>query len=213
MKRLISPPKIRVGFWLFVFSFALLWRLTIQPSLAHTHPSSSGNMLLASNREELAICVDVLFGAEGVPPQGLANQIRDLLDNPIKAHPRWSELGYDQFQTRVEIGCPTEAYLIQPGAAHPLLPWGIEATTWVSNVETPSPYRVHVYVVSPTVIKNSFRGTDLRYAPQEYICENGDCFEVTGAVYLSPSEALNPQFVQNRLERILALDLADVEGY
>lgn len=99
---------------------------------------------------------------------------------------------------------------MQSGTAHPLLPDSEKAEIPVPEAIIPSPYRIHVYVVSSDIIENVFGDADLRSAPQEMLCITNECFEVTSALYLTPSEIRDSQVVQDRFERILALNLVDV---
>lgn len=197
---------------LLIILILTLFRVTANLTQAHTHATLSGNMLLASNREELAVCVEVIDGTSQVTLQTLANNVNIALDQQISAHPRWSELGYDKFPNRVDASCPTAPYLLQPGAAHPLLPGSEKAEVPVPMVEVPSPYRIHLYVVFSEEIMQAFGASDLRSAPQEMLCDGTQCFEVTSALYLTPEETMNSEILKDRLERILALNLVDVKG-
>jgi len=209
--KLLSSHSLRIALLLVILIISV-FRLTNHDTQAHAHPTFSGNMLLVNNREELAVCVKVLSGEDVAVPETLSNDVTSVLKQQLPSHPRWSELGYDQFPIQVDVGCPTTAYLLQPGSAHPLLPGAAKAQIPVPRVEIPSLYRIHLYIVSEEVIKQVFEGADLRNAPQEMICEGHECFEITSALYLTPEEAMNAEILRNRLERILALNLVDVAG-
>lgn len=179
-------------------------------SSGHARATLSGNMLLASNRSDLALCTDVVIGTAGdIPPQQVAEQVEGVLMNQVRHHPRWHMLGYDQFPIRVEVDCPSEAYLLQPGAQHPIVSGDLPETR-VPITDEPSPFRVHLYVVSQEQIQRIFFGTNHRVAPQEMLCEERECFEVTSALYLSPEEVFNQQDLRDGLERVLALNLTEV---
>jgi hypothetical protein len=210
IKTLLSNP-FRLSLLIVIICLFFL-RLAILTTEAHVPVTLSGNMLLASNRETLGVCVEIVDDVDLVTAQSLANTVNFLLDNQIPSHARWSELGYENFQVQVDAGCPTDAYLLEPGAAHPLLPDSQKAKIPVPIIEVPSLYRIHLYIVSSALIKQVFGEADLRSAPQEMICEGFECFEVTSALYLTPDEAVNVEILRDRLERVLALNLADVEG-
>lgn len=196
-----------------ILTIAFLTRAT-DPTHADSDIHSTDNALLTSNRNTLAFCVEVAETLNTVSPKELVREVTHLLDNELRSHPRWSEQGYDQFPIKVEVGCPTVAYLSQPGAVHPLLTADIEKLVAAPNmsVETPSPYRIHIYVLHEDLVSNAFSGTDMRSAPQEMLCEKNECFEVTSSLYLTPEESLDSQVLKNRIQRILALDLTDVQG-
>lgn len=187
----------------------------IKPSVTYSHTESqatlSGNALLASNRSELAFCIDEADLEQDISLESLASNVQSLIETQIKTTPRWSELGYDQFSIKVDVGCPGEPYLLQPGAIHPLLSGSsTSSTTSVPMANIPSPYRVHIYVVSQTAVQSLFGEADMRSSPEEMLCAGNVCYEVTSGVYLTPENVNNLQVLRNRIERVLAIDLTDI---
>lgn len=192
-----------------IVCFALLARLALDRVRADTPVSLSENSLLTTNRQQLALCVELTDFEDTAFSEDLTDRVRRVLNDRIQDHPRWKELGYNNYELRVEIDCPGEPYLLMPGATHPLLQGEAEGSP-VPSVEIPSPFRIHVYIVNEETIQTAFVGTDLRSAPQEMLCEANQCFEVTTGLYLSAREAMNLRSLRDRLERALAISLIDL---
>lgn len=47
---------------------------------------------------------------------------------------------------------------------------------------------------------------------EEMLCTGNVCYEVTSGIYLTLQDATNLQVLQNRVERVLAIDLTDITG-
>lgn len=196
-----------------IIIFSFIGRGIIVAEQIAASASFSDNPLITSNRDDLAFCVNVVDGQLNVKSEEVANLVQVALEGPIKTHPRWAETGYDRFPVRVEVDCPSEAYLLRSGAFHPLLSgMGESEAVPVPRVDIPSSFRIHIYIVPQRDIENAFLGTDLRSAPQEMLCAESQCVEVTSAIYLTAEEAVNLEIVQDRLERILSLNLVDILG-
>lgn len=197
----ISATILTISFW-------------VKPTVTHSHTESqvtlSGNALLASNRSELAFCIDKADLEQDISLERLADNLQIALAK-VKDAPRWREIGYDQFSMKVDVGCPRKPYLLQPGATHPLLS-GEAPTVQIPMTDKPSPYRVHVYIVPQTEIQDSFGLADMRSSAEEMLCTGNVCYEVTSGIYLTLQDATNLQILQNRVERVLAIDLTDITG-
>jgi hypothetical protein len=78
---------------------------------------------------------------------------------------------------------------------------------FVPEVDVPSRFRVHVYVMPEDTLADLIKGNhDIRSAPQEAVCENDKRFTVTEGIYLSPSELAHQNFLVQWITKDLNLE-------
>jgi hypothetical protein len=159
----------------------------------------------SSDRADLRICVDTvdlgsfdISAARGPLTEALAI---------VKTDPRWEERKFPMSPT-VEVGCPGEPYLLQPGVSvidgvtDPSVP------IVVPRVEEPSVFRLFVFVLPADVLSAVIKGEhDVRTTMQEALCQgSGGCAAVTNGLYLSESELGNRDFLVEWLTKGLSLE-------
>lgn len=165
-------------------------------------PSRASSALLAPNRAALAACV------AGVGPAAVAvptarQRIEQALTG-LSQQPVWGKAGLAVVPRVVDIGCPSEPYLLQPGVT-----WedGVPITGAGPRVETASSYRLFVFVLPPDELSHVIRGRhDIRTAAQELLCRGHQCAEVSTGLYLTPDEVSNNAFLQEWLAKGLGLE-------
>jgi hypothetical protein len=152
------------------------------------------NSLYTSNRTDLAICVQV----EDPTLKDKQNTFRDivyqLLDTRVRQNPKWKE-NYGDFAYRVDAECPS--------GPHP-----------VENVDYPSEYKVHVYVMDPSAVEEitsqiKAQGMYDPSGPQMYEMFGegwSDSFApVTFALYWSEDQMEEPDALEQQLSKALGL--------
>jgi hypothetical protein len=160
------------------------------------------NGLLAASRNQLAVCVHAAAGASFGADEA-RTRVQAALTDVIR-DPLWSGDAKTGLPV-VDIGCPSEPYLLQPGVSYGGKPIGDPS---VQAVETASPYRVFVFVLPPAELSRIFgdTGSSIRVEPQEFLCEGDVCAEVTTGLYLSPEELADPDFLEGWPRKTLGLE-------
>jgi hypothetical protein len=191
-----------------IIGFAFVVRFTLNDAQAESndHTRLIASPVLADSRTEMAFCVDTQsFGAnskaQDLNIDHLKVNILSLFDS-IKQNSSWEEQGFSGLNLRIDNDCPGYPYLMKPGAAHPLF---TNDHAPIDVLEVPSNYRIHIYLAPSDVITKFFAGTNLRSAPQEMICSEHECYEVTTAIYLTHEELLQQEGIQRHLEQVLAI--------
>jgi len=152
------------------------------------------NSLYTSNRTDLAICVQV----EDPTVKDKQNEFRDsiyqLLDTRIRQKPKWDE-NYGEFAYRVDAGCPSGPGLLK-------------------NVDYPSAYKVHVYVMDTAAVEEitsqiKAQGYYDPSGPQMYEMfgegRSNDFVPVTFALYLTAGQIEDLDDLEHQLSRALGL--------
>lgn len=158
-----------------------------------------------AGRTETALCVD--SWNVDVNLAHLSQSVKSIVNDRIVSRPDWTTLGYTDTSVRVDVGCPSIPYLLLTSAGHPTLNG---STTLPPVVIRPSPYRAHIVVVPTDQINRIFkRNLDVRIAPEELVCEDDECTEVTLTLYLSQDDLSS----QDELERRLLQALGIIPAY
>lgn len=161
--------------------------------------------LRTSNRDGLSICIESLVSDTG--SQELQGHVRGAM-NAVTHHPQFAAEGLAAGPTTVEIDCPGEPTIFSPGY-NPQSKLG-----YPFMVDSPSPYRTFVYLISEADALESFssqppRTVDparpLRITTQEVFCEGEICPEVTVALYLTPRDLRDAQYLQYSLTHAVGL--------
>jgi hypothetical protein len=122
----------------------------------------------------------------------------------VVSHDLWPLAGFDKNPPVVDVGCPSGPLPLTSGVPfagglpkHPVQ----DPVSFFEAVGTdaPSYYKTFVFIL-PTVgdIDSILGGSDLRVAPQEYICgDSGEpgCREVTNALYITEPELMGDEQV------------------
>lgn len=172
------------------------------PPRGERDPKRTESLLLTTNRDQLAICVQGI-GVPAAASQDARQQVEARLPQ-VARHPAWARGGLTGVRTVVDTNCASEPYLLKPGVTYQD---GSAAGSAPPVVTEPSRYRLFVYVLSPAELGRAIRGQrDVRYAPQEVTCEAATCTTVTTAIYLTPDEFYNPQRLDEWLVKGLGLE-------
>jgi hypothetical protein len=151
------------------------------PAVGSGNPVNKLNLLQDAEREDLAICVEVLPDA-GVKEEEAVAKVNAGLDR-LKRMPPWSSFGFDMLSTRVLGGCPSGPHLLKPGVVRndPNSPTPI--------VEKASPYLLFVFVLPDTDIRQLFADApDNQTAIQEVIRFGNDMHPVSTGIYIGPND-------------------------
>lgn len=174
-----------------------------EPQHAHAAgPYNIRSLLLTPNRDRLALCIQPVAGS------GLAaDEVRALVQTTlprVATHQYWAVAGLAVAPPVVEVGCPSEPYLLRPGAA--MAGAKEVGTADLPRVANASPYRVFVFILPEAQINAIFGVTASRAAVQELVRDGGQCGEVSTGLYLSPQELRDPQVLTGLLERAIGLE-------
>jgi len=200
----------RPAFWLTV---AMLAAGTLAGFLAYTllsygpsSPAYVGGPLLVSDRDGLYVCVDEATPQAGEAVSAAKERLQDWFGNEISAHPGYDGLGYGDLRVRIDEGCPFEPYLVREGAEHPAL-GGVGGMADRFG-QRPGRYRFAVFVADESLIREKFAGLDSRRTPEEFLCENHECNEVTTSIYVSEREINggDGRFFLREFLRMMGLD-------
>lgn len=164
---------------------------------AHSHYEHT---LLTDNRDNLEICVMSLV-TENVSLQA-KNEVASIIQQSVLTHDKWKEL-YNNIPFTVKDGCDVTPYLSIEGNVHPVLSGEPEPGRIVKKANSSL---VAIYIVSEDIIKRNFPDNAPRTAPEELICENHECREVTQGLYFTPEEFNDYTFVTNELLKALSLE-------
>lgn len=172
---------------------------TIPPATPHvTVAATSERMLLPGNREILGICVQATASASLT--EDAAREHVATAFELVKQADYWPD-ALDRERTTVDAGCPTVAALLHP--EHPTQPTSKGGNPDVEHrVERPSPYLVHVIVLSDDELRSVFGSIAMRVQVQEMQCtEHRQCWQVTTGLYLTDRELADTAFVTDWLSK------------
>lgn len=194
-RRILWPAKVLLLTSL--LSATIILAVRPAPSQAVDNPYGH---LLTANRDRLAVCVQALSGA-ALPGEAQA-AIQGVVPAALR-HPWWdSRLP----APTVETDCAPAAtpFLLQPGAASIKgKPAGDFRSLYVAR---PSRFRLFVFVLPQAQITALFGDSPYRTAPQEFLCREHTCDEVTTGIYVSPWELRDAAFLKLALQRGIGLE-------
>lgn len=163
--------------------------------LAHEHANDGHHAaLIVENRSTLEICVQSFVPDEA--DDKAREKVEKVLNEEIMKKNKWKKL-FGNLNVNVKSGCDVKPYLMQDGNSHPILSGSDDPGRIVEEANS-SMYTI--FVVPDKVIDKHFKGVDNRTAPEELLCEDGVCQEVTKGVYMTLNEFKN----KNRLEKVLS---------
>lgn len=175
-------------------TFLALWALGVDPgggtsaSQVAASPSASldevesvtltDSILKTSNRDNLAICLQfqdtsVDSAARTTVLTNLTSAVDSAIDDPVM-----QDRGLPNVPPAIDLGCGVAPSLSQGRI-----------------VDIPSPYYVFVYVVADQGLGSSISSGEIPYTTEEYMCAGDDCVGVTGGLYISLEDALDPSHV------------------
>ncbi|MEX1195013.1 MAG: hypothetical protein WED85_08145 [Dehalococcoidia bacterium] len=155
----------------------------------------TGDLLIWSGRQELAVCVEVAGSAKNEQQVVASEAVESVSPALLIVSQDEAFTASERLQTAassvvVEAECPGDAQLDCPAYPYdpPILcPDGYEI------VKEPSKYRVFVYVVSDADLEQILGGATQRRGGGEHLCSGDSCSEVTSAVYVSVNELNDTQ--------------------
>jgi hypothetical protein len=173
--------------------------LAVRPAPSQAVDNSPGHLFTA-NRDRLAVCVQSLSGA-ALPGQAQA-AIQGVLPAALR-HPWWdARLPVSVVET--DCAPAVTPFLLQPGAASIMgKPTGDFGPL---SVSTASRFRIFVCVLPQAQITALFGDSPYRTAPQEFLCQEHTCDEVTTGICVSPQEQGNIAFLKLTLQRGIGLE-------
>jgi hypothetical protein len=177
----------------------------------HFHDSNidsrfKNDFLLVNNRKNnLIICVEnYVKEDQSINNEIIRNNVANLIEKDLKnKHHRWEKQGLDKFNISVIQGCSFDPLLLQSDKKHVFFAGDLNSMRVVDNA---SEERFGLFIVSEEVVNKHFSGTESRLAPEQFVCENGECLEVTSGIYLSKAELNTKEFIQ-QLKYVLGLDI------
>ncbi len=155
-------------------------------------------LLLTSNRDRLAICVQAVGVDSSLEATG-KSAIEAALTEVAK-HPRWEASGLGVASPVVDIGCPSPPSVyragvrLQPGAGKGLVVYPAVV------VDEPSEYRAFVFILPASEFDRLFAGAD-PYVVEELFARG----EVTTGLYLSSDELNDQPSLTEKLKRPIGL--------
>ncbi len=146
----------------------------------------SGDALYTKNRDKVILCIDnysTSFEVNDI--EKLVKKTSDVLINSIKKHKDWKQIGASQYEIEVKSGCSFNSFLADINNAHPIY----TGKNNIRVVDEASVEQIALFVVDQQVIDKNFRDTPSRWGPEEYLCEENECVEVTSGIYINADEA------------------------
>lgn len=150
---------------------------------------------------EVALCVQVV-NVPSVDQERMISSVKDAMETSVVKHANWPKyMEAPNKVIRVNGGCPSNPYLLEPGARHPVFNGG----GGPKPVARASGYRAFVFVVDDQDITRVFGDSPARVAPQEMMCQGDNCWEVAAALYLGPNDVTDPARIEDGLLKVLGL--------
>jgi hypothetical protein len=153
-----------------------------QPDVTYT-----GDLLVTGNRSNLAICLTAV-GVESSLEESVKTSVLAAWPT-VKSHDTWVKKYSSYPDPVVDAGCPGEPAL----------------NGSFRTVDVPSDYVLHLYLIDAS----STTAPDFRYGrtlPEEMLCVQDHCFQVTTGLYLTPAEATNTPLLAAHLVKGLGLE-------
>lgn len=209
------PSRARLLFWLALVTIglaAILANFTLRQS-SPSRVEFSGDALLITSRERLAICIKPVAGA--LVDTAHARSIVESVLQELGQSSRWQQTAYTKAVPVVETVCNERPSVLDPNVT---VTEGVDIS--IRQREDPpmsqalSKYRVIIFVMPENMMERYFVGLTerrqaiLRREAEEVYCEGHVCFEVTTGLYLTPIEIIDRPLVYTALE--VTLGLADV---
>ncbi|MGH2587993.1 MAG: hypothetical protein ACRDJE_23995 [Dehalococcoidia bacterium] len=162
---------------------------------------------MTSNRDALRICV-VGVGAAASAAAEARDRIQQQLPS-VAQRPEWAAARLTGTRTIVDTNCPADPLLLRPGVEYVDGRPGANGGEQLATVQQPSVYRLYVFLVPSPQLTSIIQGKfDVRSAPQEFLCRERTCAEVTTGVYLTPDEMRNNATLTTWLARGIGLERA-----
>jgi hypothetical protein len=180
-----------------------------QEDVHHNESSKySDNALQTKNRDKLVVCVDnVSANKEGSnSTEKLITIIKPQIEKLKKENKKWIN-AYGRFPFEIKSGCSFSPLLNDANALHPIYSGHSE---FERVVATPSSELFAIFVVDQSVIDKHFSNVPSRWVPEQYLCEDQECNEITKGIYLTSSEIQDPGSSILHKELLHGFSLEDV---
>ncbi|MBD3917613.1 hypothetical protein H8B09_02525 [Paenibacillus sp. PR3] len=153
------------------------------------HSKFTNRATLTSNRDKISICIGdyTQTSSSKSLSEKVINSTNSILEGQLKKHAKWKDSGYSKEQFEVVKGCSFTPFLLDDGNAHPVYS-GKMNKKLDRIIDTPSKEQLGIFIVDPTVIEKHFKDAPDRWSPEEMLCENNECAEVTSGIYLTADE-------------------------
>src|SRR5690606_6373174 len=145
----------------------------------------SANALLTKNRDKTIVCIQDYTTQESKFSLSKTHENLTSSLEKLKEHENWKSSGLSAFEMEVQTKCSLTPRLLEPNATHPIYS-GKNSTPRFVNIA--SDEIVGVFVVDQSVIDEHFKEAPTRWSPEQVICENDECNEVTRGSYLTRGE-------------------------
>jgi len=171
----------------------------------------SGSALLTTNRDQLNICVDIATSKQllALKEEDLSVMVKKIVKDDLPSTKEWQSKGFEGYRTEVSTNCKFEPFLTLEGVTHPIY----RSYDGGRYVEEPSQYRFAVFVVDDEIIDRNFDPGSARWSPEEMLCEDNECNEVTSAIYLTEMDVLSNDGKQliEEVKHMFGIDLPPKE--
>lgn len=184
----------------FIVSFATASILGFLMNGKDAAAQLSDNVLLTKNRSTVEICIDS-FVPDVANEKG-KKLVEQVMTNTVTKNPKWNA-DYRQYDFVVKSTCNVTPYLLKKGTFHPVLSGEPDPGR---VVKTASTSRVTIFIVPQQIKEKHFKNSKILTSPEEMLCEEDNCYEVTSGVYLSPQEFYTPGTLEVGLNQALAIE-------
>ncbi|MBO8165356.1 MAG: hypothetical protein H0Z34_16855 [Brevibacillus sp.] len=177
-----------------------IWNQSNTQVVAHEGDDHHTSTLLAENRDGIEVCVQSF-----VPDElniKAKEKVESLIKDDLMTNNKWNKLFHD-LDITVKTGCEVQPYLMEEGTSHPVLSGTPDSGRIVSQA---SSSMLTVFVVPNKTIEKHFKSSTSRISPEEILCQEDVCREVTTGVYLSLTEFKNKNILEQALSEALGLD-------
>lgn len=178
-------------------------------SLSATPASLNDTLLLTTNRDRLAICVEAVDQAKSVASEA-KSRIETALQT-LALLPSWQNGGLAAAAPVVDVGCPsppaafrTDVRIGWSGAGQPAL-----SPSEALAIDRPSKYLVFAFVYPDSEITKRSPQVDITIVAQEYLRTGSDKFvQVTTGLYLTPGYLQSPYspYLKHLLAQAIAVE-------
>ncbi|OGO48290.1 MAG: hypothetical protein A2W34_06685 [Chloroflexi bacterium RBG_16_64_32] len=155
-------------------------------------------LLLTSNRDRLAICVQAV-GVDSSLQKKAKSEIEEALTE-VARHPRWEASGLGVASPVVDIGCPSPPSVYRAGVRLDRAGGKGLLVSPLVLVDEPSEYRAFVFILPPSEFDRLFAGAE-PYVSEELFAMG----EVTTGLYLSSAELNDQPSLTEKLKRPIGL--------
>jgi hypothetical protein len=192
--RVLGSGRVTVGLLLAVAAAIVASNAVVGVARGQAPPRINNTALMTTNRPGLKICVQSLVA--GVDTRTIQGRIQGAMTS-VANHPDYQRSGLGRQPLVVDTGCPAPPTIADPSYRPDML--GAPA-----RVTEPSQYLLFVFIATPEQLASAFSWQP-RLVPQELLCDGDVCNEVTGALYLTPTELTDRAILERGLTQGVGL--------